>query len=139
SVIVAFALRRDTGRSSISRTLWPRCLSLPKSTSSTKDLHYREHRIARRNATRGSCLRSPACPSLLRFSSVELCVLCGEGFEIDLLSARHHPIFTLRSPPVISLGSGRPSMPRIVGEISRNEPPLFSLNSLKFSAITMKG
>src|SRR5258708_32650866 len=47
--------------------------------------------------------------------------------------------FSLRSVPVISFGSGIPNIPKIVGEISRNEPPGFRVNRFAFSATTTNG
>ena len=44
-----------------------------------------------------------------------------------------------RSCPVISSGSGRLSIPKMVGEMSRSEPFGFSVNCLAFSETTMNG
>ena len=57
----------------------------------------------------------------------------------DPITRYSHVIFSRKSAPVISFGSGRPSMPRIVGEMSRREPPDFNLNCWAFSAMTMNG
>jgi hypothetical protein len=46
---------------------------------------------------------------------------------------------TLKSDPVISFGSGTLSIPKIVGEMSLNDPPDFSVNCFEFSATTMNG
>ena len=46
---------------------------------------------------------------------------------------------TLRSAPVISFGSSIPSIPRMVGEISRSDPFGVSVNRFESSANTIKG
>ena len=44
-----------------------------------------------------------------------------------------------KSVPVISFGSFTSSIPRMVGEISRNDPPDFSVNCFAFAETTMNG
>src|SRR5450432_975579 len=89
-----------------------------------------------RIAIDGQCMqkamggRSVRPPRTLRLRSGQAVGVRGYGVWI---------FFTLRSLPVISWGSGISSIPRIVGEMSRREPPGFRVNWLAFSETTMNG
>ena len=74
-------------------------------------------------------------------SNPQLETMMGENEQLAhvMWCVENYDFFTRRSDPVISFGSGTLSIPKIVGEISRSDPPDFNVNCLKFSATRMNG